>query len=328
MWPKPGESVSTQKSAYVSRATLRGKRVIVGCGVYLADAPKAVPAARRLTASELITLVREGAGVLEQRGEQAYAQFREKGSTWFHDETYFFVWLKDGTLAFHAAEPAIEGRNDLGIKDIHGRPFGKMILEAAYSSAGEGWVHYMYPQPGDIFPTWKSTFVKRVIFPDRTEHIIGSGIFNMQMDRAFIEDVVHRAADLVAARGRHAFPELRDKTGPFVFLDTYVFVDSADGVELVNPVQPSLEGMNLRDVTDLKGKRVVGDYIAAAMRNGSAWVQYHWFRPGTNTPTLKHTFVKTVQSGAETFIVGSGFYAVEEPTTPTGAECCVGRTSQ
>ena len=64
----------------------------------------------------------------------------------------------------------------------------------------------------------------------------------MDMDKAFIEDVVNRAAALVEESGTDAFARLRDKTGPFVFMDTYVFVDSEDGVELVNPAQPSLEG--------------------------------------------------------------------------------------
>jgi single cache domain-containing protein len=68
MWPKPGESVSTQKSAYVSRAKLEEQSVLVGCGVYLADAPKAARPAGKLTASHLMTLVREGAAALETEG--------------------------------------------------------------------------------------------------------------------------------------------------------------------------------------------------------------------------------------------------------------------
>ena len=94
----------------------------------------------------------------------------------------------------------------------------------------------------------------------------------MQMDKAFIEDVVNHAAALVADRGKEAFGQLRDKTGPFVFMDTYVFVDTPDGTELVNPAQPSLEGKNLIDLRDLKGKAVVQEEIAAAMKDGSAWV--------------------------------------------------------
>jgi signal transduction histidine kinase len=308
MWPKPGESVSTQKSAYVSRAKLGQKDVMVGCGVYLADAPREPKLVRKITAPELMTLVREGAAVLAERGEQAYPDFRKPGSKWFHDDTYFFVFAMDGIRAFHAAEPESEGRNSSEERDILGRPYGRMILEAGSSPSAEGWVHYMYPEPGSLFPAWKSTFVKRVRFPSGTDHIVGCGIYNMQMDKAFIEDVVNRAATLIAERGKGAFDLLRDRTGPFVFMDTYVFVDSPEGVELVNPAQPSLEGRNLMDLKDLKGMAVVRDEIAAAMKDGSAWLECYWYRPGDNIPARKLTYVRKVQSGRDTYVVGSGIY--------------------
>jgi exodeoxyribonuclease III len=47
----------------------------------------------------------------------------------------------------YTPDPASEGQNVSGIKDVLGRPFGKMFLEVAASSSGEGWVHYMYPEP-------------------------------------------------------------------------------------------------------------------------------------------------------------------------------------
>jgi signal transduction histidine kinase len=263
MWPKPGESVSTQKTAYVSKAKMGDQWVLVGCGVYLADAPKASEAAKAMTAPQLMALVRDAAVVFEQRGEDAYPEFRKKGSKWFRDDTYFFVWSTDGTRVFHAADPSGEGQDVSALEDVLGRPIGKMILDVGAGPSGEAWIHYMYPEPGDIFPTWKSTFVKRVTFPSGMPYVIGCGIYNMQMDEAFIEDVVNRAAALVAERGEDAFGVLRDKTGPFVFMDTYVFVDTPDGTELVNPAQPSLEGKNLIDVKDLRGKAVVRDEIAA-----------------------------------------------------------------
>jgi signal transduction histidine kinase len=308
MWPKPGENVSTQKSAYVAKAKIGEQWVLVGCGVYLADAPKAVSAERKMTAPELMALVREGAAILEEKGEKAYPEFREKGSKWFHGDTYFFVWTMDGTRVFHAADPAGEGQNVSGMKDILGRPIGKMILAAAASPSGEGWVHYMYPEPGDIFPTWKSTFVKRVNSSSGKQYILGCGIYNMQMDRAFIEDVVNQAAVLVAHWGEYAFNQLRDRTGPYVFMDTYVFVDAPDGTALVNPGQPSLEGKNIIDLRDVKGKAVTQEFISAALKDGSAWVDYYWYKPGSNTPAPKLTYVRMVQSGEETYIIGSGFY--------------------
>ncbi len=308
MWPKPGESVSTLKSAFVSKAKLGETVVLVGCGVYLADAPKATQVTKKMTAPELMALVREGAAIFEKRGEKAYPEFRKQGSKWFRNDTYFFVWAMDGTRVFHAADPTGEGRNDSGIRDAVGRPFGKMFLAAAGSPSGEGWVHYMYPEPGDIFPTWKSTFVKRVTFPSGKQYLIGCGIYNMQMDKAFIEDVVNHAATLIADRGRDAFSQLRDKTGPFVFMDTYVFVDTTDGTELVNPAQPSLEGKNLMDLKDVKGKEVTRECIAAAMKGGSAWVEYYWYKPGHNTPARKQAYVRKIQSGQDTYVVGSGVY--------------------
>ncbi len=308
MWPKPGESVSTEKSSFVTKAKLGDEWVMLGSGVYLADAPKAIQVGKKMSAPELMTLVREGTAVLEKQGEKAYPEFRKKGSKWFRDDTYFFVWAMDGTLVFHAAEPGIEGRNDSGIEDVLGRPFGRRFLEVAASAAGEGWNHYMYPEPGGIFPTWKSTFVKRVTFPSGKQYLVGCGIYNMQMDKAFIEDVVDRAATLVSDHGKEAFPQLRDKTGPFVFMDTYVFVDAPDGTELVNAAQPSLEGKNVIDLRDVKGKAVTRDYIAAAMRDGTAWVDYYWYKPGHNTPARKQAYVKKVKFGQDTYIIGSGFY--------------------
>ncbi|HET7832780.1 MAG TPA: cache domain-containing protein [Gallionella sp.] len=308
MWPKPGDSVSTQKSAYVAKAKVGDQWMLVGCGVYLADAPQVAQLGRKMSASELMALVREAAAVLGKQGEKAYDELRQKGSRWFRDNTYFFVWDSNGIRTLHAADPALEGQNAGNVTDVLGRPYGRMILDAAGSASGEGWVHYMYPEPGDIFPMWKSVFVKRVTFPSGKQHVIGCGIYNMQMDKAFIEDVVNRAAMLIVEQGRKAFGQLCDKKGSFVFMDTYLFVDSPDGTELMNAGFPSLEGKNLIDLKDLTGKAAVREEIAAAMKDGSAWQDLYWFKPGQNTPARKQTFVRKVQSGADTYIVGAGVY--------------------
>ena len=50
------------------------------------------------------------------------------------------------------------------------------------------------------------------------------------------------------------------------------------------------------------------DEIEFAMKNGSGWLDVYWYKPGSNMPGRKRTFVKKVQSGSDTFIVGSGIY--------------------
>lgn len=308
MWPKPGQSVSTRKSTYVSKAQFGDQWLLVGSGVYLADAPTTETEPGKLTATQLMTLVAEAAEVLEREGEAAFPGFRQKGSKWFRDDTYFFVWTVDGTRAFHAANQSIEGQATQGERDALGRPYGQMFLDVAASPSGEGWVHYVYPEPGDIFPSWKSTFLKRVTFPSGKAHLVGAGIYHMDMDRAFIEDLVNAAASLIAEQGEAAFGRLRDPLGPYVFMDTYVFVDSPGGVELVNSAQPSLEGMNILELRDAAGKQAAKEYIATAMDQGSGWVDYQWYRPGSNIPARKEAYVLRVQHGDDFFVVGSGRY--------------------
>lgn len=320
MWPKPGESASTQKSTYVKRVRIKNAWVLVGSGVYLADAPRAPRDPDKLTAPQLVSFVRDAAALLETRGADAFAELRREGSRWFRHDSYLFVWELDGTRSMHAADPTLEGTSGRDAVDVRGRPYGQMILDAARSPTGEGWVHYLYPEPGDIFPTWKSTFIRRVTLPGGEQRLVGSGVYNMELHPAFIVDVVQRATALVAQLGRDAFPLLRDARGPFRFMDVYVFVNSPDGVELVNPAQPNLEGVNLMGARDVNGKLVARDYIDVALRQGRGWVDYMWYRPGNNdVPVRKRTYVQSVRGAGETFIVGSGVYA-EETRAPSGTD--------
>lgn len=312
MWPKPGDNVSTQKSAYVKKTKLDDSWVLVGAGVYLADAPKTVLKREEITPFDLKNFVTDAAVKLEKEGEKAFSDFRKNDSQWYEGDKYLFVWSLNGKRIFHAANPSIEGEVVDRTTDALGRPYGKMFIETASSQAGEGWVHYMYPEPGDIFPAWKSSYIKRVTFPSGQDYLVGSGIYNMKMDEFFIEDMVDQAAALVEDKGRNAFEELRDKKGPFYFMDTYIFVTAPDGTELVNPGMPSLEGRNLINMEDLDGNPVVKEEIDLALKKGSGWLEMSWFKPGTNTPTPKMTFVKKAEANGETFIVGSGYYPEQE----------------
>jgi signal transduction histidine kinase len=314
MWPKPGDNVSTQKSTYVMKVKHGDAWYVVGSGAYLSDAPKASSVLSKISAPQLETLVKEGAKILEEKGEKAFKEFKKKDSKWFKGDTYFFVWDMEGVRKFHAVDPKLEGRNGSVARDILGRPYGKMILDVASTASGEGWVHYMYPEPNQLFPIWKSAFIKRVTLPSGKMELIGSGSYNMQVDKTMIEDVVDKAAELIKNKGPKAFDELRDPKGPFFFMNTYVFVDTPKGVELVNPAYPSLEGSNIANLKDAKGKTLARDYINAALKYGSHWVEYYWYRPGSNTPTLKKAFVKKVEYGDNVYIVGSGLYEDQQPT--------------
>ncbi len=261
----------------------------------------------KLLAGQVTRVVADAVKLLQDKGESAFPEFKKEVSRWEDGDTYIFVLDTDGNMIIHP-DPALEGKNQIDLKDMIGRPIVKMFIEKTSDKDGVGWVHYMWPRPNSIFPTWKSTFVRRVIAPSGKAYIVGCGIYNMKMEEDFIVAEVNEAAVLIEQKGRAAFDALRDKIGSFVFLDTYIFVDTPDGTELVNGGFPGIEGKKIIDLKDANGKYMVRDYIDLALKNGEGWVKYFWPKPGSDKPLEKHTYVKKVSYGGETFIVGCGAY--------------------
>jgi hypothetical protein len=79
--------------------------------------------------------------------------------------------------------------------------------------------------------------------------------------------------------------------------DGYIFVVDMDGVELVNPVFPNLEGRNLLDLKDTGGKLLIRDMLKVVRTDGSGWVDYMWPRPGASVSTRKSTYVRRARMG-------------------------------
>lgn len=255
----------------------------------------------------LVSLVKDAAGLIENKGEDIFAEFKKSGSKWQHGGTYIFILDTEGNMVLHP-DPALEGKNQIELKDVHNKFIIKGLIQEATGEKKEGWFYYQWPEPGSIFPLWKSSFVKLVIAPSGKKYIVGSGLYNMKMEKEFIVGIVDSAAMLIEKEGRQAFPIIRDKAGPFMFLDTYVFIDSPDGVELVNGAFPNIEGRNLMDYKDASGKYMVRGYIGTALTKGAGWVDYLWPKPGQLVSSKKHTYVRKAKYGDEIFIVGSGTY--------------------
>ena len=258
-----------------------------------------------------MSLVRDAAAEVERKGEKAFPEFRLEGSKRRRGETYLFVWDIAGTRIFHGASPETEGADVRELRDVNGKPVGKMFIDTVSRKQGEGWVHYSWPKPGSIFPGWKSTFLKRVTFPSGKRCFVGCGLYDMKTEKPFVTDAVDAACALLEKEGRSAFPMIRSRAGPFVFLDTYVFVVGQDGTELVNCAFPNLEGRKLMDCRDAGGKLVVREEIGVALNRGSGWVQGLWPKPGETTPSRKETYIRKVEHNGETYVVGSGVYLDE-----------------
>ena len=256
--------------------------------------------------------VEEAAAEIATRGEASFDDFRRAGGPWLEGDRYLFVWDLEGNRYVYPPDIEHESGNQLEMQDLTGRAVGRMLVEQASSAAGRGWVHYQWRRTNrdDRRPVWKSSYVMRVTAPSGRTYLVGSGLYESPMEKAFVVQEVDAAAELLERRGRAVFPLLRDPRGRFWFHETYVFVDTPQGVELVNPAFASVEGRNILGLRDAEGRPMVKEYIDQAMRRGSGWTTYLWPRPdGSRTPVRKTTYVRRVQTpDGETLIVGAGLY--------------------
>lgn len=125
---------------------------------------------------DVASFVNDAVNLIEERGEEAFPEFRKKDSRWFHDDSYVFVWRTDGIRVVYPPNMSREGQNVSGLEDYHGKPIGKLFMDIATSEEGEGWVGYDWPKPGELKPSRKYTLIKRAVSNGQT-YVIGSGFY-------------------------------------------------------------------------------------------------------------------------------------------------------
>jgi cytochrome c len=151
---------------------------LISCGLmfvivsvaFSADAPQSKEAKR------IVALVDKAAALIESKGKSAFAEFKKKGSEWLTEETYIFIADLKGTILMHPANPELETKNLLDLKDANGKTFMREFVETA-KNRGSGWVDYMWPKPGEKNPSKKSSYIKRAKMPNGEMALVGAGIY-------------------------------------------------------------------------------------------------------------------------------------------------------
>ena len=258
---------------------------------------------------DLVDLVNDAAKMVKTKGESSFETFKEPNSKWRKQENYIFVLDPDGNMIVHP-DKALEGKNNLGLQDINGRPIIKGLIDAAKSSPEkrEGWYHYQWPVPGEILPRWKSSFVKLIKSPSGKNYIVGSGVYNDQMEKSFVKDVVKDAVREIEKNGQEAFALFHDQTGRFRAKDAYIFVIDPNGIELVNSAFPNFEGRSVLDVKDTNNKLFVREMLKEIQTKDSGWINYMWPRPGDSASTEKSTYFEKANLGNKWLLVAAGVY--------------------
>ena len=127
-------------------------------------------------AKEIVALVEKAAALIDAKGKAAFPEFKKKGSEWRTGDTYLFANDMKSIQLLNAASPEREGTDQSSTKDANGKLITAELIKAAQSSAGGGWVNYMWPKPGQTRPSQKWSYVKAVQV-DGTPALVGAGFY-------------------------------------------------------------------------------------------------------------------------------------------------------
>lgn len=119
-------------------------------------------------------------------------------------------------------------------------------------------------------------------------------------------EVVEAACLLLQQKGTGALHHFRGGDSPFIFGGTYLWINDLDGIMIVHPIRPELEGLNVIQLRDTRGHRLFAEMNAAALDFGSAWVSYHWPRPGEKDSSAKRSYVMLCEFEGRAVVIGCG----------------------
>ncbi len=86
----------------------------------------------------------------------------------------------------------------------------------------------------------------------------------------------------------------------------YFWINDINAIMVMHPIKPELDGIDLTDNKDPKGKYLFREFAAVSKSQGSGFVDYMWPKPGSQKPVAKTSYVKLYEPWG--WIIGSGIY--------------------
>lgn len=261
----------------------------------------------------LVRFVRSAAVLFHKEGDKAFSKFKKRGGKWNYKNRYLFIYDLQGRNIFHASEADLEGKDLLAFKDLGGRKVIQDMIKAVNNKKHpEGWVHYLWVGPDHLFPSWKSSYVMRVTAPNGKAYFIGSGIYDMRMERVFVKHLVRKVINYLEKNGLSALSDLSDNNRHFLVKDSYPFILNMKGEVVYDPAFPINSpnpGYNVRrnllSFKDASGRYIVKEILEKLKNKSSAWVMFLWPEPHQTKLARKMIYVQRVKINGQELIVGS-----------------------
>jgi len=199
-----------------------------------------------------------------------------------------YLWINDmqPKMVMHPIKPSLNGEDLSEFKDPNGK---KLFVEMAQAcdENGEGFVNYSWPKPGEEKPVPKLSYV-RLFQP--WNWVIGTGVYLETAEAQFKEDAKRQIGNLRFGPGGKDY---------FFILDT-------DAVIIMHPIKPELNGKNMMNFKDPKGKALFAEMVKVGESQTEGFVEYYWPKPGEDEPVQKLSYVKLFKEWG--WIVGTGIY--------------------
>jgi methyl-accepting chemotaxis protein len=199
-----------------------------------------------------------------------------------------YLWINDMRpyMVMHPIKPAMNGTDISTFADPNGKKlFVEMVKVCA--DKGQGFVDYMWPKPGEEKPVPKLSYV-RLFKP--WNWVIGTGVYLETAEARFKEEARKQISSL--------------RFGPNG--DDYFFIIDTDTKMVMHPIKPEMDGQDLKDYADPKGKKLFAEMVRVANDKGEGFVDYMWPKPGKEEPVSKLSFIKLFKEW--NWIVGTGIY--------------------
>jgi len=137
--------------------------LVVMLGLFMAGSVLAESASK----DECIAKTKEAAKMVTDKGlDAAIAETNKKNGKFVWKDSYVFLVDFDGMMLAHPMSPALVGKNVIDMKDKAEDPAKSKYLFKEFGEVakgkGEGWVGYMWMNPGDPKPRKKITYIFRV----------------------------------------------------------------------------------------------------------------------------------------------------------------------
>jgi methyl-accepting chemotaxis protein len=126
-----------------------------------------------------------------------------------------------------------------------------------------------------------------------------------------IVDVAYKAVEQIHARNDLDEAEkmrlAADLVGAMRYNEKdYLWINDMNPTMVMHPIKPALNGKDLSDFKDPKGKKLFVEFVNVCRQKGEGTVDYLWPKPGHDEPVAKLSYVKLFKPW--NWVIGTGVY--------------------